>query len=241
LPRDLKDRVRRALAGESLTPQTLSWFIEAFGMDRRDEDSLWAAFAGDRDTHAGISYTITTDRELALQQRHRTIALFVRYVIGADHSFVARRSFHTIMALEDGVEVYPFTHEPAVDRIEVLYGGTVGSRYVHGGGLVTDAIVLERKLSNGETIALEYACHYPPAGYAATEVRREAYGRSENIDIAVQFDETALPRRVSWAVWADQRDGTPVTEEPVPLDERNSTRRFVRFIEETVVGFRWEW
>ncbi len=64
LPRDLKDRVRRALTGQGITPRTLSWFIEAFGMAPRDEQSLWAAFAGDGDPTAGISCTIsTTDAE----------------------------------------------------------------------------------------------------------------------------------------------------------------------------------
>lgn len=237
LPRDIKDRIRRALAGESITPQTLTWFVEAFDMDRRDESSLWAAFAGDRDKHVGISYTITTDRELALRQRHRTIALFLRYAIGADRSFVECRSLHTIMALEDGVDVYPFSHEPEVNRIEVLHGGSLGPRYTHGDGLVTDAVALERKLWTGETIALEYACQFPPGDYSATEIRRSAHGRTENVDIAVRFDGSALPRSVSWAVWADDRDGPPVSEEPASLDNRHSARRFIRFIEETVVGF----
>jgi hypothetical protein len=241
LPRDIKDRVRRALAGVSVTPQTLTWFIEAFGMDERDERSLWATFAGDRDSHAGISYTITTDRELALRQRHRTIALFERYAIAADRSFTARRTLHTIMALEDGVDIYPFSREPAVERVEVIHGGTLGQHYVHGDGLRTDAILLDRKLWTGETASLEYLCYYPRGGYRATEVRRPAHGRSENIDIAVRFDAAALPRRLAWAVWQDHRDGNPVEEDSASLDERFTAHRFVRFIEETVVGFRWEW
>ncbi|MFZ0162463.1 MAG: hypothetical protein WAL12_02655 [Trebonia sp.] len=241
LPRDLKDRVRRALAGESLTPETLTWFVEAFGMDPHDERSLWATFAGDRDLHAGISYTITTSRELALRQRHRTVALFERYAVSADHGLSMRRTLQTIMALEDGVDVYPFSHEPTVQRIDVVYGGILGQQYVHGGGLHTDAIILDRKLRNGETASLEYACSYRVGGLGVTEVRRPTHGRSENIDIAVQFHEVALPQAVLWAVWSDHREGDPVTEEPVSLDARGSVHRFVRFAEETVVGFRWEW
>jgi hypothetical protein len=239
--RDLKDRVRRALAGESLTPQTLTWFVAAFGMDERDERVLWASYAGDHERSTGISQTIITNRELALPQRHRTIALFERYAIAADRRVATRRTLQTIMAIDDGVDTYPCAHEPAVERVDVIYGGTLGRHYVHGDGLHTAAIVLERELLNGETASLEYRCHYPAGGYHAAEVRRPARGRSENVDIAVQFHESALPRQVSWAVWPDYLDGSPVAEEPVPLDVHGSAHRFVRFIEETVIGFRWEW
>jgi hypothetical protein len=241
LARDLKDRVRRALTGQGITPQTLTWFIEAFGMDPRDEQSLWAAFAGDMDPNAGISYTLSIDRELAFRQRHRTIALFERYTIAADRSFVTRRTLQTIMALDDGVNIYPFNHEPSVDRIAVVYGGMLGERYVHGGGLHTNAIVLDRELRAGQTASLEYVACYPSGRYTATEVRRPAHGRSENIDIAVQFDAAAVPRQVAWSVWTDHRDGQPVESEPVALDGQRSARRFVRYIEETAVGFNWAW
>jgi uncharacterized protein YneR len=126
LPRHIKDRIRRALAGESITPQTLTWFVEAFDMDRHDEDSLWAAFAGDRDMHAGISYTITRKRDLALRQRHRTIALFARYSIAADHGFIKLRSSHMIMALGDGVDVYPFTTTRPCARSKYCMAGHWG-------------------------------------------------------------------------------------------------------------------
>jgi hypothetical protein len=241
LPRDLKDRVRRALSGELITPQTLTWLIEAFGMDERDERSLWATFAGDRDRQAGISHTITTDRALAVRQQHRTIALFERYMVAEDRSVLARRTLHTIMALEDGVDAYPFTHESEVECIRVIYGGRLGESYMHGNGLHTDAIVLDRNLRQGETASLEYACDYPGGAFHPTEVRRPAHGRSENIDIAVQFHQASLPRAIFWAVWQDHREGGPVANENVALDGHGSARRFVRFIEHTVVGFRWQW
>jgi hypothetical protein len=241
LPRNLKDRVRRALDGGGITPKTLSWFIEAFGMDERDEQTLWATLAIDQEMPSGISYTMTSHRKLALKQRHRTIALFERYTIGTDRSFLTRRTLHTLMALEDGVDVYPFDHEPTADRVEVIYGGTLGASHRYDDGLQMTAIVLERPLKRGETVSLQYETHYPPGRYRGTEIRRSARGRSENIDIAVAFDPAALPSEVSWAVWRDSRIGSPVKDEAVTLDKRHTARRFVRFIEETVVGFRWTW
>jgi hypothetical protein len=231
LARNLKDRVRRALEGDAITPQTLTWFIEAFGMDTRDEETLWATLALDQEIPNGISYTMISDRKLALRQRHRTIALFERSKIGADRRFAIRTTMHTIMALEDDVDVYPFDHEPTTERVKVMYDGRVGKRYVYADGRHMDAITLDYPLKRGETVSLEYITHYQPGDYCAAELRRSARGRSENIDIAVRFHESALPRAVYRAIWPDQLVGTPVSAEPVTLDGRNSTRRFVRFID----------
>jgi len=242
LPRNLKDRVRRALDGEAITPQTLTWFIEAFGMDPRDEQTLWATLAAAAPgTTRGISYTMASDRRLALRQRHRTIALFERYVVGPRRNFSARRTLQIIMALEEGVDVYPFDHESTTVPIEVIYGGSLGRRYVYPDGQQMDAIMLDRPLKLGETASLEYVTGYKPSDHYASELRRSARGRSENIDIAVAFHVKALPCAVHWVVWSDPMAGTPVHEEPVTLDGRNSAHRFVPFIEETTVGFRWEW
>jgi hypothetical protein len=115
------------------------------------------------------------------------------------------------------------------------------ARYAHGEGLHTVAIVLDRALATGQTSSLEYITRYPAGSPAATEVRRPALGRSDNVDIAVRFAEGTLPATLSWAVWFDHHEGDPVHEEPVSLDAQCSAHRFVPFIEETVVGFRWTW
>jgi hypothetical protein len=269
LARNLKDRVRRALTGRSVTPQTLSWFVEAFHMDPRDARALWATFAGDRDTGAGIS---------GLPPVHggprpacQTVALFERYLAGPDGALAGRSTLHTIMALEDGVDVFWFSPGPEADRVEVRHGGTAGP-----GGPQGRAIWLERTLAAGQTLALEYQCRYPPGGRPATEVRHLVRGRSENLDIAVTFHPARLPARVHWAVWRDARDSSPPDDsppddsqqdsgrrnpgpadteladtgladtgladtQPEPLDRRHRARRFVPFVEDAAVGFRWEW
>jgi hypothetical protein len=76
-------------------------------------------------------------------------------------------------------------------------------------------------------------------------------GRSENLDIAVTFHPARLPARVHWAVWHDQQDSSqhdpgpadaePADAEPAPLDRRHRARRFVPFVEDAAVGFRWYW
>jgi hypothetical protein len=233
LARNLKDRVRRALAGQSVTPQTLAWFIEAFHMDPRDARALWASFAGDRDTQAGLSLAGPSPREPAAWPRVRTVALFERYSVGPDGLLAGRRTWHTIVALEDDVDACPLAPGLPGERTEVLHGGVLSRP--------GDAILLERKLARGQALGLEYLSGYPSGGHRAAEVRRPAPGRLENVDLAVTFPAGRRPARVYWAVWPDQRAGAPVSEEPLPLDARHRAHRFTAFIADAVVGFRWEW
>jgi hypothetical protein len=242
LARDLKDRVRRALVGQSLSPETLSWFVRAFDMSAADEHTLWATYAsGVNNQIPGISKTIASLPSLARPQVHRTVALFERYTIDADHSFIERHTMHVIMALTDDVGTYVYNHDPAAEHIEVLHGGQVGTNFLYGDGLHGVELLLERNLSRGESLSIEYKCLYPKGIYDATEVRRPAYGRSQNVDIALRFHQSSAPKRLLWTVWDDQIHGHVVQEDQVHLNEHAMVHRFVPFIEETVVGFRWEW
>lgn len=49
LPRSLKDRVSRALAGRLISASTLSLFVDAFDMSEDQEDRLFAAWRADHD------------------------------------------------------------------------------------------------------------------------------------------------------------------------------------------------
>jgi hypothetical protein len=49
-----------------------------------------------------------------------------------------------------------------------------------------------------------------------------------------------LPRNVWWANWNGVA-GEIINQESVALDSQNSAQRFLGFIEDTVVGFHWEW
>lgn len=242
LARGLRDRVRRALSGEKISPETLTWFIQAFGMNDRDEHSLWGTYAGSKiQEDSGIAHTLRNPREMAKRQWHRTIALFERYRLDDKGWLVSRHTMHTIMALEDGVDSYLFNHEPDAAAVEIIHGGRLGTHYEYGNGLRSDDIVLSQPLQRGQVISLEYLTSYRTFGQHRTEVRRPARARSQNIDVALQFNAEFLPRYVWWAVWEDHLDGGPVREQPVDLDERYTVHQFVPFIEQTVVGFRWEW
>ena len=70
--------------------------------------------------------------------------------------------------------------------------------------------------------------------------RRTVVVSMENLDIRVQFHPDKMPRSVLWAVW-NGLDGPIVASEPVELDSQCAVHRFLRFAQQTVAGFRWEW
>jgi hypothetical protein len=87
---------------------------------------------------------------------------------------------------------------------------------------------------------LEYLTFFTSRSAQLIEVRRAAFGRSENIDLAVEFEEPKMPRGAWWCVWDDHFEGNRVAETPVEIRKR-AIRRFLPYMEETVVGFRWDW
>jgi hypothetical protein len=240
LSRQLKDRVSRALNGDALSTETLKWFIAAFDMDEADESRLWAVFAGKKSDAAGISHTLQRRREMIRRQCHRTVSLVERYSIDRYGCLLMRRTHHTIRAVEDGVDIYIFNHEPQASTIQVVHGGRPGNSYEYGGGLTSVEIILDKPLGNGESTVLEYRTHFNPRSVKMTEVRRAAFARSENIDLAIEFDELKVPERAWWCAWDDHFGGSRIVEEPIALCNR-TIRKFLPYIEETVVGFRWDW
>ena len=188
LARQLKDRVSRALNGEGLSAETLGWFVAAFQMDEGDEARLWNVLEGKGGEAAGVSHTLRRRREMIRNQCHRTISLVERYSVDQHGSLMLRRTHHTIRAIEHGVDIYIFNHEPQASAIEVVHGGHLGNHYEYGGGLTSVEIILDRPLRKVESTVLEYLTFFTPRSAQLTEVRRAAFGRSENIDLAVEFE-----------------------------------------------------
>ncbi len=237
--RSLKDRVSRALTGTRLSGETLGWFIEAFSMTENDRNRLREVHSGRSRGPSGVSHTLRQRRELARPQRHRTVNLIERYIVGPTGTLTARHTSQVIRAAEDGVTAYFFNHEPEVATIEVLHGGKLGRRYEYGGGLLGVEIMLCDPLNRSEVAILEYRTAFSPAAARAMEVRRPAFGRAENVSLSVRFTDGDRPRQAWSCVWDDPFSAQPVEEESVGPGG-DSLYRFLPYIEETVVGFRWQ-
>jgi hypothetical protein len=239
IARMLKDRVSRALTGKVLSSETLTWMIDAFAMTKTDRDRLWDIFSGKEEPGSEISHTLRRRREMLRRQCHRTVNLVERYTVNSDGALSSRHTIQTIRAIEDGVDIYIFNHEPPASHVDVIYGGRLGKKYEYGDGLCSVEIELHRSLTKDDTIGLDYRTYYDQGVASMTEVRRTAFARVENIDLAVTFEGLA-PRYAWWCVWDDHLDGQPVEERRVDIIN-GAVRLFVGSIEETVVGFRWAW
>nr|AFV52109.1 hypothetical protein [Streptoalloteichus sp. ATCC 53650] len=234
--RAVKDLVSHMVRRERLTGRTLSLFIEAFDMNEAHQNQLWNTLTNPS-LSSGTVNTIHDQPWLAVPQCHRTISVSERYKIDPAGVPILRNVRHTIRAVEDGVGSYIFGHEREVAAVTVRHGGVTGPRHEYGNGLLATEIVLDHPLRNTEATALEYEATYPRSAEPFTEVRRAAFARSENVDIAVEFTGR-LPGQAWWCVWADPSQGQPVHEEEI--DCRNgSIRKYFPSLENAVAGVRW--
>jgi hypothetical protein len=237
--RQLKDKVSRALNGGLISAPTLKLFIGAFRISQVDQHRLWMAYSDDSHALVGLSHTLDKRRDMVRPQDHRTLSVVERYVVGEDGALVGRHTLQTIRATNSAVDTYIFNHEEDATDIDVVHGGHLGQSHRYGGGLSAVEIILEEPLGHSEAAALEYRTMYSGKG-EATEVRRTALAKTEHVDFAVQFSAERVPREVFWCAWNDQIGGQIVVAEPVPI-RRNSARKFLPFLEQTVAGFRWIW
>jgi hypothetical protein len=252
LPHQLKDTVSRALSGRLLSRSTLSLFIDAFGISDAEADRLWRLWEGSG-TISVLSgpraVTSRTEQELQAAlgpRRHQTLSLHDHVTVGAEGLLVRTRTLQVVEAIADGLDRIPFLYDTKALTLEVGQGGTelTGDLYQVSGDIFATYISLARALDAGETTTLEYwaTYQYPgdPLDPHEREYRRAVMGRLENFDIRVEFHPGRLPSGVWWGTW-DGVEGEILQQEPVTLDTQNSAHRYLRFIEKTVVGFRWTW
>lgn len=242
LSRRLKDLVHRALRGKGMTEQTLDWFIDAFDMAPGDARRLRAALRADSPS-AGVpvANTLRLPQKLPIPQRHRTIAVFERRVIGPDGAPVTHHSSRAIIAETDTVDFYPCRQFSAASELIMLRGGTITARHESRDSSPILEITLSAPLPVGQVGSLEYQANFAPGSSAVTEYRQVAHARADNVDIVVQFHPARLPRGVWWMVWDDYRGGTILAEQTVSLDSDGCAHRYLPYLENAAAGFRWEW
>ena len=252
LPHQLKDTVSRALSGRLLSRSTLSLFIDAFVFSDDEARRLWRLYEG-----SGMitvlsgprAVTPRTEEELHAAigpRRHQTLSMHDHVNVGPGGQLHRARTLQVIEALVDGLDRIPFLYDTKALTLEVGQGCTQlsGDLYQVSEDVFGTHIYLAKVLRAGETATLEYwvTYQYPESTFdpQQREYRRGVMRRLENFDMRVEFHPDKLPAHVWWAVW-NGVGGEILEEEPVALDQQNSVHRYLRFIERTVVGFRWTW
>lgn len=255
LPRQLKDTASRALSGKLLSKAALGLFIDAFSVPPFERDQLWKLWEGSSRIQVlsgprSFAGRAGAEIETALGPAvHRTVSVHDHHYVGPDRMPSRTRTLQVIEAITGDVSRIPYIYNTDALAIDLIQGCSgLGERFteVTQGFFATD-MLLAKTLGLGETLALEYVTSFTYAKVPATQLdadlcqyRRAVRRRMENVDIRVEFDPGMLPRYVWWAVW-DGVAGNVISQESVALDGQNSAERFLRFIENTVVGFHWQW
>jgi hypothetical protein len=252
IARQLKDTVARALSGSLLSRPTLALFIDAFGISGTHADRLWRLWEG-----SGRISVLSGDRAMGFKTeaelrsalgppRHQSVSLHDHVDVGSDGRVARTRTLQVIEAFADGLDRIPYIYDTNALTLEIGQGCSEisGVLYQISEGVYATTIRLARELSVGETISLEYVTTYRYPGNLddphEREFRRAVVGRLENLDLRVAFHPDMLPARIWWAVW-DGMDGDIVEREQVPLGSQHEVHRYLRSVEKTVVGFRWDW
>ena len=252
LPRQLKDTVARALSGTLLSRPTVALFIDAFGLSSAHADRLWRLWEGTGRVSVlsgPRAMGARTEAELRAAlgpRRHQTVSLHDHVHVGSDGRVARTRTLQVVEATADGLDRIPYLYDTNALTLEVGQGcgGISGEVYQISEHVYAAMIPLAKELSAGETTSLEYVTTYRYPGNLndprEREFRRAAMRRLENVDMRVEFDPNMLPARIWWAVW-DGMDGDIIDREAVPLGGQHEVHRYLRSVEQTVVGFCWSW
>lgn len=236
LPRKLKDRVCRALSGQSMSRATLRWFIEAFRMSSADAAELIQlsspARAGDTMLNG-----VPLEPGILPRRQHATVSLHELHRLGADGLPDSHRTLHVIRALEP-MDRYPYLFDSDAATVHVVRGGRAGRPYSLENGLTAVDIELAEPLRPGDTQSFEYITRFWYRTPPLPQYRRAAPGRIDSLDLRVQFHPLRQPAQVWWSVWRDL-ESPPIYSDQVPIDSDGGVHRFLPHVESAIVGFRW--
>lgn len=237
-PRAINDTVRRALNGTVLTAGTLTWFIDAFGMDEVDAHRLRALLNGSSRVHA-VSGTF--DLPIGpCRPKHQTLLLHEFHTLGADGLPASHETLQLIEATDDAYSHYPFRSDTDQYAFDMVWGGQPSQSFILGNGLYGVDIQLPESLNKGDTASLRYRLDFFYREPPEPVLRRGARTMPvKNLQLRVQFHRQRLPRTVWWAVWHDLV-GEPDERHEVSLDSELSVHRALSQLQNAIVGFMWE-
>lgn len=240
LPRQLRDRVRRAFLGQHMTRTTLTQLMNAFELGDADRQRLDDAF--NELDKPGDHVTDPQAEGLPVRQRHRSLSITEHHYLGADR---CPKRHVTTQVLQGSGEPYS-SYLYMFDTNTIAVTGKQGIREVGPIRAIADGvfgvdIVLLRPLTDGETTTVTYESLFSYSEPPEPEFRRAAFEGVESLDIRVGFDEAAVPSDIVFAEWDQLSHHEPSTEHAARLEDDLSVHRFLRSVDNSIVGFRWQW
>jgi hypothetical protein len=242
--KQLETMVSLAVRGQRLTGETLRLFTGAFQITADDAARLWRAYEDPRTilVLADSAAAVPPGTTAALRSRqHRSLFVQDHHYLGSDRLPYRHETIQMIEATVDGYDRYAYAFDTDTATVEVLAGGQLPDPvYSVGDDVYAVDIVLDAPLMRGQRHLLhcETTFHYvsgPPA-----EFRRALSVPVDAVDCMVTFHPARKPRRAWWTSWQSLK-GEIVERDEAPLDEHCTIRRHVRYAENAVFGFTWEW
>jgi hypothetical protein len=242
--KSLPQRVSKALRGEALSRPTLDLFIDAFDISPDEAERLRRLLEGNDRIRVLRSDTESVSTEIATAfgiAEHRTKSVHEHHYVGPDGLPDWHRTQQVIESVTDRLVRYPYRFDTDALTVEVEQGGRLdGPVYRLTDTVFGVDIVLDEPLARGEQTSLSYRTVFRYSEPPPPEFRRGARGRLENVAIRVEFNPDRLPQEIWWTVW-EGVDASPISREKASLRDGRYVFRQLDAIEQTVVGFTWEW
>lgn len=244
LPRRLKDRVNRGLAGHGLSLETLRWFERAFQLSPHDSQRLRELYRGDITSPTVVGDLKPPDPASGIKlPRYDTTLLFDHHVIGRNGLPAHHHTQLTIRSRTEGLTGYQHRMDTSEATVRVQHGGTAGPVYPIADGYFACDITFGHPLRDGEEHYLDFWTRLRYSQAPPPEFRRGTLQVLQHLEMRIRFHREKVPSRLWWAEWRDYRgdDQEIAYRDDVVLDEEFSAHRYLESIERAIIGFCWEW
>lgn len=242
-PHQLESLVSYALGGVRLSHATLQLFIDAFLINKGDANRLWQIYEGTERIRLLVGPpAVPPDTAAALRPgRHRTHSVHEYHYLGTDRLPCRHETLQVIEATVDGFDRHAYAFDSDALTVEVFMGGQITEPlYRVNDDIYAVDIVLSHPLKAGELCTLKYETTFRYMTPPQPEFRRAINVVIDWLDVKVVFHPARKAKRAWWAIW-ESLEGNLIEKEFVELDEYYTLRRYLKDVENTVVGFIWEW
>lgn len=233
--------VRGALDGGGVPAALLERFVDAFDLTSRHADRLRDLLRGSPSVRVISGDALSDLLPRVGPPRHETVSVHELHTLGPDGLPAEHQTIQVIRSTVDGLDLYPYRFDTDQVVVHVIRGGRVGDMYRFGEGLYGVDIVLDRPLDAGQTALMHYRSSFLYTTPPPPEFRRGALGTMRDVTLWVQFHPERLPGHVWLARWDRLNDANVIEEQAVELDGEFSVQARYDQVEDSIVGFHWEW
>jgi hypothetical protein len=232
--------VQAAVDATALNAQTMERFIERFDLGPRHATRLRGLLHGS-DAVRVITGSALQELRRVGPARHETLAVHELHTLGADGLPAEHQTIQVIRSTVDSLEHFSYRFDTDQLVVEVVRGGHVGDIYRVSDNLFGLDIVLDRPLGKGDTALMHYRMTFLYRTAPPPEFRRGVLGTMRDVTLWVQFHPDKVPARVWQGHWDRLNDATVIEEQLVELDGELSAQARYDHVEDSILGFHWEW